>query len=1085
MNKYALPLLFLLLSPLVLLSQKNLQGNHFITNYPMETYKAAPQNWSVVQDGRGVIYVGNQGVVLEYDGESWNAIPNNNNSYIRSLAVDSSGTVYAGSNGEFGCLRPDRKGKLVYHELSNQVDSSFKEVWKTYVYQDTVYFCSSEYIFKYVSDSLISLVPMSDNNFLDFMVRGTLYAGDYKKGLLKIEGDTAVSATGGDFYQERDIFSILHFKDNLLAIAVSGEGLFLYNQKTGISKNISTLGKEFGKLNSYLKSVQLYCGIRRSNGDLVYGSLDDGVIIVNPEDGTIMNHYTDENGLNDPTIINLFESRYQDLWLGLNNGIAQIETGSPFKKFSRDDGIQGMPIDVRQFNGKFFLGTTNGLMQQVADQNGMATFAKIPDIQNQTWQLLDFHSPYNQDHYLIAGTHKGVYDITKDSYISRLAGKYYKTYSLLQSEFHPEKLYIGSYNGIALIELKENRTWHDHGELISDSADRKKFDAAILSMVETNDSTLWAATDVNGLYKVTNERNVVAYDTTDGLPSVTKNQVVMFLGEMYVLSKNGIYHYDRTRDAFFQDSIFNGRYNNRFVKFLYPLKNQSAFVVYKTGDKEILEKVNYSDGHYQARKIPFNRLNVGQYYNIYQDPGGLFWFSTSDGVISYNPGQRTSLKEYHTLIRETTLGFDSILFYGTNYTQGDTLRVHTDQPDDLKYTLDYKYNNVSFKFSAPFFRQESMNEYSYQLVGYDDKWSKWSLRTDKGYTNLDEGSYTFRVKARNIYGKESKPATFSFAIKPPFYRTIWAYLLYVILGIGLIILIVKWYTRRLEREKVRLEQIVQERTREVVEQKDKIEKQRDEIAKKNRDITDSIEYASKIQNAVLPSSNITKQILPEHFIFFKPRDIVSGDFYWVNQKNDLIIIIAADCTGHGVPGAFMSMLGVSLLNEIVNKHEVTKANLILNELREEVKRTLRQTGREGEAKDGMDISLCLLDRKKMQMQYAGAYNPLYLFRDGKLYQYKADRMPIGIYIKEKPTFSNQLIDLKKGDTFYIFSDGYPDQFGGENGRKFKTRQLKDLLADIQDKSMDEQYRIVEETINKWKGDHEQIDDVLLMGVRIG
>ena len=238
----------------------------------------------------------------------------------------------------------------------------------------------------------------------------------------------------------------------------------------------------------------------------------------------------------------------------------------------------------------------------------------------------------------------------------------------------------------------------------------------------------------------------------------------------------------------------------------------------------------------------------------------------------------------------------------------------------------------------------------------------------------------------------------------------------------IIIVIVKIYTRRLEQEKIRLEQIVKERTLEVVKQKEEIEHQRDEISAKNKSITDSIEYASRIQTAILPSQEYAQEILPEHFILFRPRDIVSGDFYWITQKDNLLVVIAADCTGHGVPGAFMSMLGVSFLNEIVNRHEIRSANIILNNLRSDIKKTLGQEGKEGEAKDGMDIALCIVDTENMKMQFAGAYNPLYLFRNNELIETKADRMPIGIYIKEKDSFTNHEIDLQKDDVFYIFSD---------------------------------------------------------------
>jgi serine phosphatase RsbU (regulator of sigma subunit) len=281
-----------------------------------------------------------------------------------------------------------------------------------------------------------------------------------------------------------------------------------------------------------------------------------------------------------------------------------------------------------------------------------------------------------------------------------------------------------------------------------------------------------------------------------------------------------------------------------------------------------------------------------------------------------------------------------------------------------------------------------------------------------------------------------------------------------------------------------LEQIVKERTEEVVKQKDEIEAQRDEIADKNRSITDSIEYAKRIQTAILPSNEYAEEILPEHFILFRPRDIVSGDFYWMTKKNNRLVLIAADCTGHGVPGAFMSMLGVSFLNEIVNRHDIDSAGEILTQLRADVKKTLGQEGKEGEAKDGMDIALCIVDLENMKMQYAGAYNPMYLYRDNELLETKADRMPIGIYVKEKESFTNNDIELKKGDVFYIFSDGFQDQFGGEDGQKFKTKNFKQLLLEIHQKPMAEQREILNTTVDKWRGKWEQVDDIIILGIRV-
>ena len=256
------------------------------------------------------------------------------------------------------------------------------------------------------------------------------------------------------------------------------------------------------------------------------------------------------------------------------------------------------------------------------------------------------------------------------------------------------------------------------------------------------------------------------------------------------------------------------------------------------------------------------------------------------------------------------------------------------------------------------------------------------------------------------------------------------------------------------------------------------------LAYQKKQITDSIEYASRIQTAILPPGDYIERVMPEHFILYKPRDIVSGDFYWITHKDGKIVVAAVDCTGHGVPGAFMSMLGFAFLNEIVNKEAELKANLILNQLRDYVKSSLRQTGKDDEAKDGMDIALCIIDPSNLKMQYAGAYNPLYLIRNQEFISLKADRMPIGIHILEKDSFTNHEIDIKKEDVIYIFTDGYIDQFGGEDKRKFKISPFRELLININNKSMNEQKQILEEEFYKWKGEHEQIDDILVMGIKI-
>ncbi|MEA3317389.1 MAG: SpoIIE family protein phosphatase, partial [Bacteroidota bacterium] len=260
--------------------------------------------------------------------------------------------------------------------------------------------------------------------------------------------------------------------------------------------------------------------------------------------------------------------------------------------------------------------------------------------------------------------------------------------------------------------------------------------------------------------------------------------------------------------------------------------------------------------------------------------------------------------------------------------------------------------------------------------------------------------------------------------------------------------------------------------------------QNSKIEKQARQITDSINYASYIQNSLLPSNNNISKILPNHFIFYKPKDIVSGDFYWVRKINGKVVVAAADCTGHGIPGAFMSVLGISLLNELVHRKEIINPGNALNALRKEIKSVLTQNEKY-ELSDGMDMAFCVFDFDKMTLQYAGANNPIYIIRDNKLIEYKATRNPIGLYLVET-SFDNHNIDLQKNDSIYMFSDGFVDQFGGDNGKKFRTKRFRRLLLEINNRPMQEQKETILRSFNSWTGnnEYEQVDDILIFGIRV-
>ncbi|MBM76948.1 MAG: hypothetical protein CL846_00555 [Crocinitomicaceae bacterium] len=286
-----------------------------------------------------------------------------------------------------------------------------------------------------------------------------------------------------------------------------------------------------------------------------------------------------------------------------------------------------------------------------------------------------------------------------------------------------------------------------------------------------------------------------------------------------------------------------------------------------------------------------------------------------------------------------------------------------------------------------------------------------------------------------------------------------------------------------ETERI-LEQKVKERTEEVVRQKDEIDNQKSKLEELYNDVTDSIRYAKRLQDSILPPDRFIKKLFPSSFVLFKPKDIVSGDFYWVNQIKDEMLFASVDCTGHGVPGAFMSLVGANGLNAVLNDKSIDKTGPILDALNKYASESLNKTGDENAVRDGMDISICSLNRKTNKIQYSGAYNPLYLIRDNELQVFKTDKFAIGSFEPGTKNYETFTLDVKKGDIIYLFSDGYADQFGGLKGKKFMYRQFKETLIKISSEPMEKQKELLDQKIEAWRGSLDQIDDILVMGVKV-
>ena len=619
---------------------------------------------------------------------------------------------------------------------------------------------------------------------------------------------------------------------------------------------------------------------------------------------------------------------------------------------------------------------------------------------------------------------------------------------------------------------------------------------------------LWANTD-RQVFRIdispSHHSSTKIFTEEDGLPATDNNRVFLNPDSEGVIlgTVDGFYLYNYFRDTIYRDKVHNsvlpeGRNLIReFTKdgdgeYWYSFENEHSgwgeLVARKNGD--FLEVV---------RDVSFQRLPNVSTDIIFTDPDRGIWFGKSNELYHFDKAfTRNDTFSYQALIRKISISNDSLLFNGSNFRDDGTGKysLELEQAKETQPIIQHRYNNIEFRWAAPFFEQEEETKYSYLLEGFDKEWSEWGDASLKDFTNLPFGDYTIHVKAKNVYGDESLPASYSFTILPPWYATYVAIFAYILLAGLMVYIIIKLYTRRLKQENIRLEGIIEERTAEIRKQKE--------------ELTDSIEYASRIQRALLPPDRLMEDHSLEHFILFRPRDIVSGDFYWMALKNGKLIVVAADCTGHGVPGAFMSMLGMTFLDEIVIKAEITSTQEILEQLREHVITSLKQSGKsiEESTKDGMDLSMVSIDIHTHEIQYSGAYNPLYLVRKltriekaklkkgeeldlprGSIYddkhlllQIRADQMPIGISEKTMPFSATTFKD--EGFNIYMFSDGFLDQFGGPQHKKFMSKNFKKLILELQSVPMNDQGSALEKVLLGWMGEISQIDDILVMGIRM-
>ena len=1094
MKSFSIFISLIVLTTGLIKAQVNKYGYPIYTHYDEEMVHSNAQNWDLVRSATGLIYVANNlNGVLVFDGENWSNIEIPGDPLVRSITIDKNNIIYIGGLSTMGCLLPNKSGNLEYKSFTNHLPDSLKsfDIYNLFTRDDSIYFSANNFkLYKYIfPDDSLQIIDLPEHTFKAFLLNDNIYCGSYATGIYKINNNGNVLIKGGDKYSLKNVFSLLN--DGKQNFVITGRsGIDIYNFNSGINKSFLT-----NNARDYLKSVFTYSAALKDK-DLVLGTIGKGMIIID-ENGELSSVYNSQIGIKDGYSIAV--KPYNNvIWTTLSLGVSAIEYSHPFRIFSGESGLQGFINILYKFNNTLFVGTDVGLFYLHFDSVGMPVFSRVEGIDDQVFSISKITDQKTKKEVLLAGgTTTGLYELDfvhkKASRIeAKLKGIHHLFSSVDQQKLKNVKLKVykslatnsGKYWGsdpkqVFSIELNKG-VWSVQPNIF-------KTKEVLNSLVSDNTGTIWGASDASGVMRFNNLNHGISYYHDDkGLPGNEIIRIVNYNQQIVAIAPSGVYRYKPITDKFERWHLFDTYLNNsKRITRLLNMNDQSALVNFEENGHFKMDMLTRKDTQLLSKKNYFDRIKDLEVEYFMEDTmQHLIWLTSADKLYSYNLNT-----DYHPdtnfycYVRKVE-GKDSIYFngyfYGKSVPHLDGYYPSKQQTSNQTPIIDHKSNDLTFHFASPYFEGNDLITYSYFLKGYNKNWSKWNAEAKAVFTNLNEGDYIFRVKAKNVYGNESSIGSYAFSILPPWYRTILAYVVYVIMALGAVVIIVKLYTRRLQQEKIRLEGIVRERTAEIREQ-------RDQIAEQKQSIEDSILYASRIQRAILPSNELAEEILPEHFILFRPRDIVSGDYYWMNKIGNKTIVVAADCTGHGVPGAFMSMLGVSFLNEIVLKEQVLEPHLILNKLRQRVKRTLKQEGKEGEAKDGMDVALVVIDEDTHKLYFSGAYNPVYIYRGTELFEIKADRMPIGIYIREKESFTLNEFDYQKGDTFYIFSDGYADQFGGEKGQKFRSKAMKALMSKIQDKSMQEQHDILNQTIEDWMGQYpgqEQIDDMVLLGIRM-
>jgi signal transduction histidine kinase/ligand-binding sensor domain-containing protein len=779
-------------------------GLPVVRNFPPEEYGADLENYTIAQDHYGLIYVGNGLGVLEYDGVSWQLLPGDKFSTVRSLAVDKQGNIWVGASRDFGYIQSDSLGDKYVVSLRDKLGKEildFNVVWNVHILGDRVFFATYKYLFRW--DGVAMRTWKANSQFhLSFQVGDRLFVRQWDVGLMELIDDSLVVIPGGEAFAEERIFTMLPYGDEDILIGTKTQGLLLTGEN-----GLHPFATNFDNL---LVEELVYRGLYDEKNNLyLFASLGGG-IIVSDAGGNLLDVFNKNTGLPNQTVYGMTLDRNGALWAALDVGLTRIDYQAEVREF---DSRLNLPIPVygmEEFSGSNYVGTGKGLYQMHTQDYKQGTEQSVnfspvaSDIGGV--RLLHVH----QD-VLFCGSNRGLYIIRNGKFGTLIAER--SILSIATSKSFPSRLYVGTRDGLLTV-LKRNNQW-DVESQIDDVYDEIRF------IQENQAGDLWLGTlnrgviRVGGIGKMTqlNQRQleIERFSVNDGLPGNSKVVPLIFEQNIYFSTPKGIHRYNTRHHIFEPDSSLFEAMGNAYL-IPGPIETDGKHWFYLPESKKLGYLQNVND-RLQWNTKAFNRVgSLNSLNGINIDKSGSLWLSHDQGLWHFR-SIRDAVKDTHfsTLVRDIQLADGSRLLGNINGLDNRLNQILTADQNSLIFTLrSLTYVN------------EAYNQYQSYLEGYDDHWTDWNSATTRDYFKLPAGHYQFRVRSKNILNQISDETRIRFTILPPWYQTVWAYIIYGLLLLALIYLIVRMRLRILERENIQLEQKIAERTTELKDAQTKL-----------------------------------------------------------------------------------------------------------------------------------------------------------------------------------------------------------------------------------------------------------------------